>query len=146
MTIDLVNVLDSKCPLRVLEMVFQGIKISKLSGGAGPRPHSSSHLRLLCHSSMIEKYSDLHTQKVGQSAIFMAKILSLAVENALFTLPSPQRPQERSPPIGRWVTLSLNLLKCFPHIRLRHDNPPSSVSSLGGVVLLMALDSSSVYS
>ena len=32
MTIELVNVLDSKCPLRMLEMAFQSIKISKLSG------------------------------------------------------------------------------------------------------------------
>ena len=38
---------------------------------------------------MIEKYSDLHTQKVGQSAIFMAEFLSLATQNALFTLALP---------------------------------------------------------
>ena len=38
MTIDLVNVRDSKCPFRMLEMAFQSIKISKLSGGAGPHP------------------------------------------------------------------------------------------------------------
>ena len=149
MTIDLVNVLDSKCSLRMLERGFQSMKISKLSGGAGPRPHSSSCLRLSRHSSMTEKYSNLHTQKVGQSAIFMAKFLSLATQNAFLAGPpshSPQGPPERSPPIGRWVSLSHNFLEWLPHIKLWHDNPPSSVSSLGGVVLLMALDSNSVYS
>ena len=121
MTIESVNVLDSKCPLRMLEMAFQSIKISKLSGGASPRPHSSSYLWLSHHSSMIEKYSDLHTQKVGQSAIFMAKFLSLAAQNAFLAhppSPSPQRPLERSPPIGRWETLSHNLLECLSHVRL----------------------------
>ena len=34
----IVNVLDSKCPFRMLEMAFQSIKISKLSGEAGPHP------------------------------------------------------------------------------------------------------------
>jgi len=58
MTIDLVNVLDSKCPLRMLEMAFQSIKISKLSGEAGHHPHSGSPLWLSRHSSMIEKYTD----------------------------------------------------------------------------------------
>ena len=38
MTIDLVNVLDIKRPFRMLEMAFQSIKISKLSGEAGPHP------------------------------------------------------------------------------------------------------------
>ena len=40
---------------------------------------------------MIEKYPDFTygTQKVEQSAITMAKILSLAAQNALFTLPLP---------------------------------------------------------
>ena len=34
-TINLANILDRNCPLRTLEMVFQSIKTSKFSGGAG---------------------------------------------------------------------------------------------------------------
>ena len=49
MTIDLVNVLDSKCPLRMLEMAFQSIKISKLSGRAARRPLRGSRRRLSRH-------------------------------------------------------------------------------------------------
>lgn len=37
MTIDLVNILVKNCPLRILEMAFQQIKISNFSGGAAPR-------------------------------------------------------------------------------------------------------------
>ena len=97
MTIDLVNVLDSKCPLRMLEMAFQSIKISKLSGGAGPRPHSSSCLWLSCHSSMTEKYSDLHPQKV---AIFMSKFLSLSAQNAFLAHPPSPSPQKVGNPLS----------------------------------------------
>ena len=41
------------------------------------------------HLLMIEKHPDLHTQKVGHSAIFMAKFLSLATQNALLAHPLP---------------------------------------------------------
>ena len=41
MTIDLVNILVKNCPLRILEMVFQWIKISNFSGGACPQVSSS---------------------------------------------------------------------------------------------------------
>lgn len=34
----LVNVLDGKCPFRMLEIASQSIKISELSGEAGPHP------------------------------------------------------------------------------------------------------------
>ena len=33
MTIDTANISDKNCPLRNLEMAFQGIKVSKFSGG-----------------------------------------------------------------------------------------------------------------
>ena len=116
MTIESVNVLDSKCPLRMLEMAFQSIKISKLSGGASPRPHSSSYLWLSHHSSMIEKYSDLHTQKVGQSAIFMAKFLSLAAQNALFTLalPLPKDLQKDFPQLEGGKPSLITCLNAYP--------------------------------
>ena len=85
MTIDLVNVLDIKCPFRMLKMAFQSIKISKLSGEAGPHP-LAAHAPLALASFINDWKTSrliLHTQKVGQSAIFMAKFLSLATQNAL---------------------------------------------------------------
>ena len=89
MTIDLVNVLDSKCLLRMLEMAFQSIKISKLSRGAGPHPLAAHAFGSHVIHRWLKNIPILHTQKVEQSAITMAKILSLAAENALFTLPLP---------------------------------------------------------
>ena len=61
MTIDLVIVLDIKCPFRMLEMTFQSIKISKLSGQAGPHP-LAAHAPLR-HLSMIEKHPDFTYSK-----------------------------------------------------------------------------------
>ena len=42
---NLANTLDRNCPLRTLEMAFQSIKISKLSGDPPPPPPSDSRLQ-----------------------------------------------------------------------------------------------------
>ena len=61
MTIDLVNVLDSKCLLRMLEMAFQSIKISKLSRGAGPHPLAAHAFGSRVIHRLLKNIPILHT-------------------------------------------------------------------------------------
>ena len=128
MTIDLVNVLDSKCLLRMLEMAFQSIKISKLSRGAGPHPLAAHAFG----SSVIHRWLKnilIYILKRLDSLLsswpnFSPWPLKMHFLPSLFL--SPKTSRKISPNnIGRCVTLSHNLLECFPHIRLWHDNPPS---------------------
>ena len=54
MTIDLENILVRICSLRKLEMAFQSIKISKLTGEACPKPPNGSPLQRSSDSSVIK--------------------------------------------------------------------------------------------
>ena len=68
MTIDLVNILVKNCPLRILEMAFQWIKISNFSGGVCPQVSSRGFtLRQSPETFGYKNILILHTytQKVG---------------------------------------------------------------------------------
>ena len=147
MTIELVNVLDSKCPLRMLEMAFQSIKISKLSGEQALAPIAAH----IFGSRVIHRW-------LKNTLIYILKRLDSLLSSWLNFSPwplkmhflpllflSPKTSRKISPNWKVGNPLSWRAWM-FPHLRLWHDNPPSSVSSLGGVVLLMALEGSSVYS